>query len=298
MIQSMTGYGRAEAHFKGMPVVVEVRSVNHRHCEVVTRLPRSLQPYEERIKTTVQARIRRGRVDVTINVNESTDSGPKRLQIDRRLARQYLGLLKDLQKELKVAGAVDLALLTNLPNVITSMEESGQSSDVATAALKVLEKALNALVAMRRREGRALERDLSGRLAEVQRRIAVIRARVPQITEEHFNRLQTRVNRLLESLPTGRERLDPGRLAQEVALLADRSDVSEEVTRMESHLDQFKGFLRKGEPVGRSLDFLLQEMNREVTTISSKVGDLLATQEIIATKAELEKIREQVQNVE
>jgi uncharacterized protein (TIGR00255 family) len=298
MIQSMTGYGRAEALFKGVPVVVEVRSVNHRHCEVVTRVPRVLQPYEERIKTAVQGSIRRGRVDVSVSVNESTDAGPKRLQLDRRLARQYLGLLKDLQRELKVPGAVDLTLLTSFRDIITSTEEAGDSSEVAVAVQKVLGKALRALVAMRRQEGRALERDLSGRLAEVERRIAAIRARVPQITEEHFSRLQARVNRLLETLPTGRERLDPGRLTQEVALLADRSDVSEEVIRMESHLGQFRGFLRKTEPVGRSLDFLLQEMNREVTTISSKVGDLLVTQEIIAIKAELEKIREQVQNVE
>jgi uncharacterized protein (TIGR00255 family) len=298
VIHSMTGYGRAEVRFQGMPLVVEVRSVNHRHCEVVTRLPRPLQAYEDGIKSSVQAHVRRGRVDVGVTFNGSPDAGARRLQLDRRLARQYVSLLRVLQREFKVPGAVDLTLLAGFREIISSTEDVADVRGVAAATQRALKKALQALMAMRRQEGRALEQDLSARLAEVERRMTAIHARLPQIIEEHFGRLQARLNRLLEGLPGGRDRIDPVRVSQEVALLADRSDISEELTRMHSHLQQFRQFLRKSEPVGRSMDFLLQEMNREVTTIASKVGDLSVTQDIIATKAELEKIREQVQNVE
>src|SRR2546425_230641 len=206
MIRSMTGYGRAEGRHKGTPITVEVRSVNHRHSEVMAKLPRALQAHEDRIR--------------------------------------------------------------------------------------------KALAQVRRHEGRTLERDLLARLQEVEGRLRTIRQRLPAIVDERAARLQERVKRLLEGAGAGRDSVDQSRLAQEVALLADRSDVSEELTRLDSHLDQFRAFLRKTEPVGRSLDFLLQEMNREINTIGSKVGDTVVTQEVVAVKAELEKIREQVQNVE
>src|SRR2546426_198537 len=217
MIRSMTGYGRAEGRHKGTPITVEVRSVNHRHSEVMAKLPRALQAHEDRIRDLVQDRLAR---------------------------------------------------------------------------------ALKALDQMRRHEGRTLERDLLARLQEVEGRLRTIRQRLPAIVDERAARLQERVKRLLEGAGAGRDSVDQSRLAQEVALLADRSDVSEELTRLDSHLDQFRAFLRKTEPVGRSLDFLLQEMNREINTIGSKVGDTAVTQEVVAVKAELEKIREQVQNVE
>jgi len=298
MIQSMTGYGRAEGRHKGMPILVEVRSVNHRHCEVMMRIPRALQPYEEKLKNRVLTHVGRGRLDVSVSLSGNGETASTALRLDRRLAHQYLALLRELQRELGVSGAPDLALLAGYRDIIRPMEQLADDQGTLATSERILDKALRALVSMRRHEGRALERDLLSRLAELERRIDVIHARLPEITQEQFVRLQARLNRLLEATPGARERIDGSRLAQEVALLADRSDVSEEVTRLESHLQQFRNFLRKSEPVGRSLDFLLQEMNREVTTIGSKVGDLSVTQEIISAKAELEKIREQVQNVE
>ena len=297
MIRSMTGYGRAEGRHKGTPIVVEIRSVNHRYCEVVTKLPRALQVHEERMKSLVQANVARGRVDVTINFDGERDPG-RGVKLDKALASRYLALLKELQRELGVKGTPDLALLAGFRDIIRPMEVAAEDRQAAPAVERILNRALKALADMRRQEGMALERDLLARVGEIEERLAAIRTRLPAILEEHHARLQSRVNRLLEGGTGLRERVDPGRLAQEVAILAERSDVSEELTRLDSHMKQFKGFLRKAEPVGRSLDFLLQEMNREVNTIGSKVADASVTQEIIATKAEFEKLREQVQNVE
>ena len=298
VIRSMTGYGRAEGRYKAVPIVVEVRSVNHRHCEILTRLPKSMQRHEERFKSRVQSRLSRGRVDVSVSFNGEGDAGGQALRLDRGLARQYLGVLKDLQRDLRLPGSPDLAMIASYRDIIKTTEQPTDDQRAVAAAERVLEKALGALLSMRRDEGHALERDLSLRLEEIEQRLSAIRQRLPQIMKEHFDRLQVRVNRLLEGAQAGSAALDPARVTQEVALLADRGDVSEEITRLESHLRQFRNFLRKSEPVGRSLDFLLQEINREVTTAGSKVGDLAVTQEILALKAELEKIREQVQNVE
>ncbi len=297
MIRSMTGYGRAEGRHKGTPIVVEVRSVNHRYCEVVAKLPRTLQAHEERFRSLVQAHVARGRVDLTVNFNGERDPG-RGLRLDRVLARRYLALLKELQRDLGLAGAPDVALLAGFRDIIKPAELAAEDREAVRAVERILSRALKALASMRRREGLALERDLSARLEEIERRLEAIRLRLPSILQEHQMRVQARVNRLLEGVERGKERIDPGRLAQEVALMADRSDVSEEVTRLDSHLRQFRGFLRKSEPVGRGLDFLLQEMNREVNTMGSKVGDVAVTQEIVAAKTELEKLREQVQNVE
>lgn len=296
VIRSMTGYGRAEGRYKAAPIIVEVRSVNHRHCEVVTRLPKIMQRHEERFKNRVQNRLSRGRIDVSVSFNGEGESAGLELRLDHALARQYLAVLKELQRDLRLPGSPDLALLATYRDIIKVTDQPADDRRAIAAAERVLEKALGALLSMRRDEGQALERDLSLRLSEIEQRIATIRERLPVIIKEHFTRLQGRLNRLLEG--TAHASLDPARVTQEIALLADRGDVSEEVTRLESHLRQFRNFLRKSEPVGRSLDFLLQEINREVTTIGSKVGDLTVTQEILAVKAELEKIREQVQNVE
>ena len=297
MIRSMTGYGRAEGRHKGTPIVVELRSVNHRYCEVVAKLPRALQAHEERFRSVVQAHVDRGRVDLIVNYNGERDPG-RGLRLDRVLARRYLGLLKTLQRELGLAGAPDIALLASFRDIIKPVELAAEDRQAVRAVERILNRALKALAGMRRQEGLALERDISARLDEIERRLMAIRLRLPAILQEHHARLQARVNRLLEGVEGAKERIDPGRLAQEVAFMADRTDVSEEITRLHSHLRQFRTFLRKTEPVGRSLDFLLQEMNREVNTIGSKVGDVAVTQEIVAVKAELEKLREQVQNVE
>jgi len=297
MIRSMTGYGRAEGRHKGTPITVEVRSVNHRHSEVMAKLPRALQAHEDRVRDLVQGQVARGRVDVTVNFSGERDPG-RGIVLDRALARRYHALLKELQRELGLKGSPEAILLASFRDVIRPAELAAEEPGAVRAVELVLGRALKALDQMRRHEGRTLERDLLARLQEVEGRLRTIRQRLPAIVDERAARLQERVKRLLEGAGAGRDSVDQSRLAQEVALLADRSDVSEELTRLDSHLNQFRAFLRKTEPVGRSLDFLLQEMNREINTIGSKVGDTVVTQEVVAVKAELEKIREQVQNVE
>lgn len=297
MIRSMTGYGRAEGRHKQTPITVEIRSVNHRHSEVVTKVPRALQSQEDLIKSLVQSRVARGRVDVAVSFNGERDPG-RGLVLDRALARRYLALLTELQRELGLKGTPDVALLAGFRDIIKPAEAAGDDPGAARAAEKILARALQALDRMRRHEGRALERDLLARLQTIAGRLRAVRRRLPVIVKERQARLQERVNRLLARAGGGQDGVDPSRVAQEVVLMADRSDVSEELTRLDSHVDQFRSFLRTSEPAGRSLDFLLQEMNREVNTIGSKVGDTTVTQDIVWLKAEFEKVREQVQNVE
>ena len=297
MIRSMTGYGRAEGRHKGTPITVEVRSVNHRHSEVMAKLPRVLQAHEDRIRGLVLARVARGRVDVTVNFSGEQDPW-RGIVLDRPLARRYHALLKELQRELGLKGSPDVTLLASFRDMVRPAELAAEDPGAVRAVERVLGRALKALDQMRRHEGCTLERDLLARLQEVEGRLRTVRHRLPAIVDERAARLQERIKRLLEGVGAGKDSVDQSRLVQEVALLADRSDVSEELTRLDSHLDQFRVFLRKTEPVGRSLDFLLQEMNREINTIGSKVGDTVVTQEVVAVKAEFEKIREQVQNVE
>ena len=260
VIRSMTGYGRAEGRYKAVPIIVEVRSVNHRHCEVVTRLPKIMQRHEERFRNRVQKRLSRGRIDVSVSFNGEGESAGLNLRLDHALARQYLAVLKELQRALRLPGSPDLALLATYRDIIKVTDQPADDRRAIVAVERVLEKALGALLSMRRDEGQALERDLSLRLSEIEQRIATIRERLPVIVKEHFSRLQGRLNRLLEG--TAHAPLDPARVTQEIALLADRGDVSEEVTRLESHLRQFRNFLRKSEPVGRSFDLLPRDQSR------------------------------------
>src|SRR5439155_9242715 len=255
MIRSMTGYGRAEGHHKGTPITVEVRSVNHRHSEVTTKLPRALQAHEDRIRGLVQARVARGRVDVTVNFSGERDPG-RGIVLDRPLARRYHALLKELQRELGLTGSPDATLLASFRDVIRPAELAAEEPGAVRAVERVLGQALKALDEMRRQEGRTLERDLLARLQEVEGRLRTIRQRLPAIVDERAARLQERIKRLLESAGAGRDSLEKSRLAQELAFLADRSDVSEELTRLDSNLAKFRAFFGKTEPMGRSRDFL------------------------------------------
>ena len=292
MIKSMTGYGKREGAHSAGSVMVEVRSVNHRFCEVQVRLPRFLADMEERIKKTVQRRCARGRVDVTVSVGGSVE-GERVLRLDRSLVRQYDRLLRELQRELKLQGSVDLALLAGFRDIISVAERGIATEPVKRLVERLTAGALMELDAMRRREGAQLARDIGARLREIQYEVGLIEVRAPEIARGHFQRMKVRVAALLE---TGSA--DAGRLSTELAVYADRSDVTEEITRLRSHLVQFDRALRKKDPVGRTLDFLLQEMGREINTVGSKANDADVASRVVQIKGELEKIREQVQNIE
>ncbi len=292
MIRSMTGFGRREGAVSGGTLVVEVRSVNHRYSEIVLRLPKSISRLEEDLKKLVQQRCRRGRVDVSVLLTGGRE-GEKTLQLDRSLARQYHRLLLRLQRDLRLKGAVDVGLLAGFRDILSVSEQPAEDPRVKRTVVRLLKGALSDHETMRGREGAALARDIQAHVRALRQAAAAVSSRAPILIQAHFEKMQKRVEKLLGgALP------DANRLNQELAVYADRSDISEELARLDSHLTQFEGGLKSREPVGKTLDFLLQEMGREVNTIGSKANDADLAMHVVRMKGELEKIREQVQNVE
>ena len=292
MRDSMTGFGRGESALGGRSYTVEVHSVNHRFLEVRCRLPRRLQGLEPKLQQAVQGRFARGHFEVTLQ-EADLGGGTRRLTLDTALAREYVALLRQLQRALELPGEVTIGLVAAQRELI-AVEEAEAPVDEAWAALTpALETALAELAGMRRKEGEALVKALARELASIETVLARILARAPAALVEQRDRLRERVTELLD----GRA-LDPLRLEQEVAILADRADVTEECDRLRSHLDQFRATLAQTGPQGRRLEFLLQEMGREANTTGSKAADAALAHEVVELKAALERLREQVLNLE
>lgn len=292
MIHSMTGFGKKVTVSQDMSLSVEMRSVNHRFLEVAVRVPRSMADLEDGIKKAVQQRCRRGRIDVTVSVHGGR-SGAKTVQLDRTLAKQYHQALRDLKKTLRLSGTIDIGLLAGFRDLFTMSEEPVNQAELHNRILDLAGEALIEMERMRRHEGEALAQDFSGHVRQLREHARQIADRAPRSAEESYQRLQGRIEKLMTTdVP------DQPRLFQELALLADRCDISEELVRLESHMVQFEHTLQSDEPVGKTLEFLLQEVGREVNTIGSKANDAAVVQFVVAMKAEVEKMREQVQNVE
>lgn len=292
MIRSMTGYGKKESTAQRIAVTAEIRSVNHRFLEVAVRLPRSLTSLEEQVRKTVQQHCLRGRVDVSVSLHTSGGS-LKTVEVDQTLANQYHTALKKLQKGLGLRGKVDVSTLAGFRDILSISEEAVDTAQVSKAVVKAVGGALLELDRMRRREGEALADDLRSHLEAIRTAKAAVAEKAPRLAQAAFERMKARLQALLQGdLP------DQARLHQELALYADRSDISEELVRLESHMLQFGHTLHSKESVGKTLEFLLQEMGREVNTIGSKANDAEIAALVVHMKAELEKLREQVQNVE
>ena len=293
MLNSMTGFGRGEHITPSGRYLCELQSVNHRYLEVRSRLPRRLVGLDLLIQRAVQGRFPRGRIDVTVT-EELPDGEPRKLRLNRTLALEYLSAFKALQAELGLPGEVTLELLCSQRDLFeVESDEAGSPEADWPEIQAALERAMEGLAEMRRDEGGALKAALLGHLDQVEAILAGIIARAPEVVRSYKNRLEIRLQRLLE----GRT-VDPGRLEQEVALLADRSDIAEEVARLTSHLGQFRESMGQQGPHGRRSEFLLQEMQREANTIGAKANDAKISQDVIALKSTLEQLREQVQNVE
>ena len=289
MIRSMTGFGSAAGLWAGRTVTVEVKSVNSRFREVVARLPKVCASLEEAVKKQVVARLERGRVDLWVQLDDREPRAPA-VRVDYELARTLAARLNELKERLDLGGAVTLDNLLALGVVGREEEPAPDLEDLRAVLDPLVGTAVEGLVAMREAEGLNLGRDLARRLevlADLNLKVKEAAAGVP---EALLARLTSRLAEL--------GALDPARLAQEAALLADRADITEEVVRLGSHLAGFRRLLDSPEPVGRRLDFLLQEMGREVNTMGSKAQDLGVTGLVLDMKAELEKLREQVQNIE
>jgi uncharacterized protein (TIGR00255 family) len=292
MIKSMTGYGKGDAVSEQGSFTVEIRSVNHRYGEVSVRMPRAFISQENEIKRQVSTALKRGKIDVTVLWEEA--SGVESIpQVNRELALGYCETFRQLSGELGLPGEVPLTLILAQKGVLrdsgTLLDETGLLPQLTLA----VRSAVAAIDSMRTREGEALAADLLARRRQVAEWVEQVRERTPLMVTEYQQKLSARLEQLL-----GDVELDPARLAQEVALLADRCDITEELVRLNSHFAQFDEALRMKEPVGRKLDFLMQEMNREVNTIGSKASDAAIASLVIRVKAEMEKMREQVQNVE
>jgi uncharacterized protein (TIGR00255 family) len=294
MIRSMTGFARAEASDAKAVVCVEARSVNHRHLEIAIRLPRVLASFEMDARRLVQSRLERGRVDIAVQLSPTVTASLQQVRVDRGLARVWMGEARALGHELGLGEDVSLTWVLERPGVARLEEAEVADPALAWPTLaQALNAALDGLVARRAAEGEVLVAELRALHAELGATVAQIAERIPAAMARRTERLRERIRALLADAT-----LDEGRIATEVAVWAERTDITEELVRLRAHLDQFALILDKGGPVGRLFDFLIQELNREVNTVGAKADDLELSQAVIAAKGVLEKMREQVQNLE
>lgn len=291
-ILSMTGFGRCELEAEGRRVVVEIKSVNNRYLDVNIRLPRAMSLLEEAVRGQIKARLSRGRVDVFVHY-ENLREDAKSAQVDVALLQGYMAALAVMEKESGLENNVTLADLMRLPELITLSAASEDVDELARLMEEALDKALDQLIEMRRAEGEKMRADIEEKLKAIEDKRAEVAVRAPVVVEEYRARLSARLEELL-----GDVALDEGRLANEVALFSDRCSIAEELARLNSHIEQTRAMLAADEPVGRKLDFMMQEFNREVNTICSKANDLAITNAGLTMKNEIEKMREQVQNIE
>ena len=292
---SMTGFGRGPAGGKESSWTVEVRSVNHRYLDIIIKSPRRFSVWEDKIKKAIGTYHNRGRVEIYISFKDR-DGDATKLKVDLGLAQEYLRCLKEIAGQLSISGEPDLNMIASFREIVTPIDEEDNTEmldeywpDLEEAIVDALQECQQ----MRRSEGEILQDDLLKRLAIFQQKVSEIEQSLPQIIAKREKALQERLDNLLSGID-----IDPMRLAQEVAILVDKSDVNEEIVRLRSHVEQFHGFFKLDEPIGRRLDFLVQEFLREVNTIASKINHAETAHLIVGMKNDLEKIREQVQNIE
>ncbi|HXG83262.1 MAG TPA: YicC/YloC family endoribonuclease, partial [Pyrinomonadaceae bacterium] len=289
----MTGFGQGQAAGENFSVGVEIKTVNNRFLDVNLRLAGELQTLETPLKRLITNRLARGRVEVFVNVEQTGDVA---YEINRPLVSGYLSALREMRDEFSLTGEPDLNMIARLPNVLQTKKDD-LNEPLAAAVEQACVAALDELEKMREVEGEILRNELQTRVSEIENLLPRIELESENITEEYRLRLNKRIENLLKKTDSQIE-LDQARLAQEVAFLADKSDISEEISRLKSHLEQFRSILKEETEVGKKLDFLTQELNREANTIASKTNNLTIKEAALAMKAEIEKIREQIQNAE
>jgi uncharacterized protein (TIGR00255 family) len=292
-MKSMTGYGRGDASRDGIKITAEITSVNRKQSEITVYLPREMESLEAQARAELNKRIARGRVTVKV-VLHAAEALPGQVQVNFPVARAYAAELRKLAKDLKIPENISVETLVRLPGVLGAADELSESDTLWPILEKSLSNAADALVKMRLKEGAHLAKDLQGRIKAMRKGVAKIKTLAPEMVTRYRNNLRERIQNAGLPLPTEEDE----RLLKEVVYFADRSDISEELARLQSHFNQFDDCAKSNEPVGRTLDFLAQEMNREINTIGSKAQDSEIAREVVQLKAELEKFREQVQNVE
>lgn len=292
MIKSMTGFGRVQETVDGMNVTVELRSVNHRYFEFTAKVPRTYGFLEEKLKTFTNTLVARGKVECYVAV-EQLEESETTVSVNASLAKGYVDALRQLSEMFGLTADISAGALSRYPDVLVLQKTAADEDRIWNAVRTVAEKAVMRFIEMRETEGEKLKADILSRADTILEHVAFVEARSPQTVKEYNEKLKQRMEELL-----GNTQVDEQRLLTEAAIFADKIAVDEETVRLRSHISQLRTFMEADEPIGRKLDFLVQEINREANTIGSKAQDVEIAKRVIAVKAEVEKIREQVQNIE
>jgi uncharacterized protein (TIGR00255 family) len=289
----MTAYGRGEYSQGAWAFTVELKSLNHRFRDIILRTPRSLQALEDEIRSQISSRVRRGRIEVSIQMETNSGEGEYQLELNAPLVKSYFRIFRELNEEFGLDEKVSPDSLCQMKDIIILKTPDVEIDAVRPGLQEGLGLAMESLDKMRMAEGKAIEEDLLKRLKIIEEYLYDIEENAPKIVDEYKRRLEDKIQKM-----SGEMVLDESRLIQEVAIFADRCDITEEIVRFRSHLKQFRDYISKDDSIGRRLDFLIQEISREVNTIGSKATDSSISPKVVEIKAELEKLREQVQNVE
>lgn len=292
MIKSMTGFGRGHKVLNGRDITVEIRSVNHRYYEFSSRLPRSLNYVEERLKSLLQGWISRGKVEVSVLLN-NVEAADEKITINHEIVREYIDALRSVKEKFGLTDDLALSNVLRIPDAFTVVKTETDEEQLWEDIKSTAEEALEHFISMRENEGDRMKQDVLSRLAKIEEWVGVVETRSPQVVEDYRKRLYDKMCEVLSS-----SNIDENRILLEAGIFSEKTAVDEETVRLRSHIAQFRSMLESGEPVGRKLDFLVQEMNRETNTIGSKVQDIEVTRIVVDQKSEIEKIREQIQNIE
>ncbi|MCI9286501.1 MAG: YicC family protein [Clostridia bacterium] len=290
-MKSMTGFGRANYEKEGRTYNVEIKSVNHRYCDVSVKMPRCISYLEEKVKKEITNSISRGKIDVYITFENNSAKG-KNIKINKELAKIYIDELKELASQNDINSNIPVTEISKFPDVLVI--ENVEEEDIIWNELEVvLKEALENFIVMRTQEGNKIKEDLEKRIEKIEEKVSKISEYSTRLVEEYVVKLETRVKEILKT-----DVVDHERLNQEIVIYADKCSIEEELTRLNSHIIQFRNFINMENPIGKKIDFLIQEMNRETNTIGSKSGSLEITNMVIEIKTEIEDIREQIQNIE
>ena len=291
---SMTGYGRATAENTLCSITIEMKSINNRYLDIYVRMPRQIMRLEEKVKDMIKQEIQRGKLDVfvTLILKDGVD---KKLTLNRRLAEEYITIAREVENRFSLSGGIRTMDLLKFPDVIAVAENEFDEQEILELLNTATRQAVSEMVEMRKKEGQALSKDISARCKILSENILHIESFADTLEEEYQEKLMEKMTVLLQKMS---QNIDEQRIIQEAAILADRSSITEEIIRFKSHIAQLLDSLEKSEPIGRKLDFIIQEMNREVNTIGSKSDKIDILDKVVMLKSELEKIREQVQNIE
>jgi len=295
LVKSMTGFGRASASVSGKNITVEIKSVNHRYFELNARIPRVYMQLEDNIRTYLQTRISRGKLDLTLNIDKTTEDSAeaKKITVDKGLLKNYINELSAVSEEYNLKNDITVSTVLRLPDVVVFEQNEEDINAVWNDVLPVVASAVDSLIVRREEEGKRLYDDIAEKCAVIKSRVEEIKEREPQLTEEYCVKLRKRIEKLV-----GENVVDEQRLMTEVAIMADKIAIDEEIVRLGSHIVSLEQNLLAEKPIGKYIDNSIQEMNREVNTISSKIGDMEVTKIVLELKSIIEKIREQIQNIE